>query len=190
MSSRILVIGCFALAAAALARAQEECPGFQASLTPEHALYPNTQRIEGVTLSIWGENPQSALSIGLVNGSSQASSGFSIGLVNYAESYGGVHWSLANFTEGSFGGWQGGPLFGLLGSVVNYAGGDMTGLQTGVINLSGKLSGLQVGLVNYTQFAESGVQIGVINLISENSGWFTNLPQEVAPGMVLVNWRF
>lgn len=182
-----IAFGC----AACWAGAQESgIPFFQASLTPEHALYPSGQRIEGVTLSIWGENPQSALAIGLVNGSTEPSSGFSLGVVNYAESYGGVHWSLANFTQGDFSGWQGGPLFGLLGSVVNYAGGDMKGLQTGVINLSGKLSGLQLGLINYTQYAESGVQVGLINLISQNSGWFTQFPREVAPGMILVNWRF
>jgi len=29
----------------------------------------------------------------------------------------------------------------------------------------------------------------VLNLIPENH-WFTELPDELAPGMVLVNWRF
>jgi hypothetical protein len=38
----------------------------QLSLTPDFALYDRSERIEGVTLSIWGENPQSAFALGLV----------------------------------------------------------------------------------------------------------------------------
>jgi len=33
------------------------------------------------------------------------------------------------------------------------------------------------------------VQIGLINFIPSNR-WFTGLPDELAPGMVLINWRF
>ncbi len=168
----------------------EKEPFFQASLTPDYALYENSQRIEGVTLSIWGNNPQSSLAIGLVNGSSGNSKGLSIGVLNYAESYAGVQWAFANFTEGDCSGWQGGPFIGLLVSVANFTGGHMSGAQIGLINMAGKLSGLQLGVINYTQTAEAGAQIGLINLISENREWFTRLPEEVAPGMILVNWRF
>lgn len=190
MRQRLFLSGFAALVTALSAVAQEAVPAFQASFTPEYAMYPRSQRIQGMTLSFWGENPQTALAIGLVNGSTGESSGLSIGVLNYAESYAGAQWSFANFTEGNCSGWQGGPVLGLVVSVMNYTGGHMKGLQTGVINMSGKLSGLQLGLINYTQSAESGVQVGLVNLIAENNGWFTQWPREVAPGMILVNWRF
>ena len=202
MKQRLFLSGFVALIAALPAVAQEPAvmqepavtqepvPAFQASFTPEHALYPRSQRIQGLTLSFWGENPQTSLAIGLVNGSTGESAGLSLGLANYAESYAGLQWSFANFAAQNFTGWQGGPLFGFLVSGVNFVGGDMRGLQLGAVNLAGKLSGLQLGLVNYCQRAESGVQVGVINLIAENQYWFSRWPNEVGPGMVLVNWRF
>ena len=60
---------------------QEVPPSFQASFVPEGAMYPREQRIEGMTLSIWGENPQSAFALGFVNGSTGQSSGMSLGLL-------------------------------------------------------------------------------------------------------------
>jgi len=36
---------------------------------------------------------------------------------------------------------------------------------------------------------DMGVQIGLVNLIPPNE-WFTGLPNELAPGMIVVNWRF
>jgi hypothetical protein len=174
----------------ALIASAQESPFFQASLTPDYAIYDRTERIEGVTLSVWGENPQASLSIGLVNGSTDASSGLSIGILNYAESYTGVQWAFANFTEGDCSGWQGGPVFGLVISVANYTGGSMSGVQAGVVNMAGTLSGLQFGLINYTREADGGVQIGIVNLIEQNKEWFTQLPNELAPGMILANWSF
>ena len=182
---------CFCLSlgmAAAVAHAQVEA--FQASFTPKHAIHDRETRIEGVTLSVWGENPQSALSIGFVNGSTGTSKGFSLGLVNYSERYAGAQWSFANFCHSDFSGWQGGPLFGVLISAVNYCGGSMSGLQTGAVNLTGKMSGVQIGIVNYAQEVESGLQVGLVNLIGNTSGWFTNWPNEVAPGMIFANWKF
>jgi len=189
MKSQTRVAWVVALGIAIRALAQD-APSFQASVVPGFSVHSPDQKIEGLTLSLWGENPQQAFSFGLVNGSTGSSEGFSLGLVNYAESYGGVHWGLVNATSGDFVGWQGGPLCGLVGSVVNFTGGKMNGFQSGVVNLAGTLSGLQLGVVNYAQRAESGVQIGVVNFIAENNGWFTRWPHEVAPGMLLVNWRF
>ena len=190
MKQLFLVRVFFAIGIAVSAAAQEKNPAFQASLTPEHAIHPKTQRIDGFTISVWGENPQTALSIGLVNGSMGESAGLSFGLVNYAESYVGLQWSFVNFTGQNMSGWQGGPIFGLLLSAVNFTGGDMRGVQLGAVNLAGKLSGVQVGAVNYSQRAESGLQVGVLNLIAENQYWFSQWPREVGPGMILVNWRF
>jgi hypothetical protein len=58
----------------------------------------------------------------------------------------------------------------------------------GMINYAGRLTGLQFGLVNYAATAETGVQIGLVNLIPSNA-WFTELPNQLAPGMIFVNWR-
>ena len=161
----------------------------QLSLTPEYALHDRSERIEGVALSIWGENPQSAFALGLVNGSTGDSVGLSVGLLNYAKNYKGLQWGFVNYTDGDFTGWQGGPLVGLLVSAVNYTGGAMKGFQCGVVNYAGSLNGLQLGLVNYAEEGASGVQIGLVNIMPENE-WFTELPDELAPAMLLVNWHF
>lgn len=154
----------------------------QLSLTPDIASFGRTARIEGLCLSIWGENPQSALALGIVNGSSGRSAGLSWALIlNYADDYKGIQWAPINYTKGDFLGWQGG--------LVNYADGQMKGLQSGVVNYAGRLTGLQLGLVNYAKAAQTGVQLGLVNLIPQNE-WFTSLPNELAPGMFFVNWRF
>jgi len=152
------------------------------SLTPDIALFNKHERINGLTLSIWGENPQTSLAIGIVNGSSGSSAGISLAFIlNYADNYKGVMFAPINYVQGDFLGWQAG--------FVNYTEGLMKGLQTGVVNYAGKLTGLQLGFVNFAETAETGVQIGLINLIPQNA-WFSNFPDELAPGMIFVNWRF
>jgi hypothetical protein len=146
--------------------AYAESKPFQLSLVPDVAIHSKDTHIKGVTLNIWGQNPQSAFALGFVNGSTGDSKGFSWGLVNYAESYTGVESGL-----------------------VNYATGNFTGVQSGFFNYAVKLKGLQLGAINYAKTAESGVQIGLINIISQNQ-WFTGFPNELAKGMVFVNWRF
>lgn len=154
----------------------------QCSLTPDIALYDRSTMVEGLTLSVWGENPQTALALGIVNGSTGESAGLSLGLgLNYAGSYKGVQLAPINYVMGDFLGWQAG--------LVNYTEGAMKGLQVGVVNYAGQLTGLQLGWVNFAADAQTGVQIGLVNLIPKNQ-WFTGMPDELAPGMVLVNWRF
>ncbi len=154
----------------------------QLSLTPDIAIFNRSTRIEGLTLSIWGENPQTSLALGIVNGSTGRSAGFSVGLLlNYADRYKGVQVSLVNYTKASFLGWQAG--------IVDYTEGSVKGLQTGVVNYAGHLTGVQLGIVNYAATATTGVQIGILNLLPQNR-WFTGFPDELAPGMVIVNWRF
>lgn len=162
---------------------------FNISLTPEIAVYDRTTDIRGITLSIWGENPQKSLALGLVNGATGNSAGLSIGIMNYADSYKGLQWGIVNYTENDFLGWQGGPFAGLLVSAVNYTGGTMSGLQLGAVNYAENLTGVQAGLVNLAAGSGPGVQVGVVNLMPQNA-WFNQLPNELAPAMVLVNWRF
>jgi hypothetical protein len=157
---------------------------FQASLTPDIAIHDQSTFIKGLTLSIWGENPQKSLAIGIANGTTGDSAGFSLGwLLNYGENYRGVSWACVNYTTGDVLGWQ--------GAFVNYSGGSMTGLQTGCVNYANRMKGLQLGLLNFAESTnEALVQIGLLNLIRDNGSWFGNFPDEVAPAMVIVNWSF
>jgi hypothetical protein len=50
----------------------------------------------------------------------------------------------------------------------------------GWINITDRMSGLQLGLVNYTRVMDKGLQIGVGNIIAEGG----------IPFLPLVNWRF
>ena len=160
----------------------QESKAFQASLTPEVAVHDRDVMIEGVSLGIWSENPQKAFTLGIVSGSTGQSKGFSWSfLVNYADSYSGVHWAPVNYTKMDFTGWQSG--------VVNITKQDFKGFQSGLVNYAGVMTGLQLGLVNYTETADSGLQLGLANVISENR-WFENFPKSLAPAFVIANWRF
>jgi len=156
---------------------------FNLSLTPNIAVYDRNEIIEGLTLSIWGENQQTSLALGIANGTSGNSAGMSWGFfLNYADNYKGIQWAPINYTAGDFLGWQDG--------FVNYIGGAMKGLQTGLVNYAGTATGLQLGFVNYAESADAVVQIGLVNIIRQNSHWFTGLPEELAPAFLFVNWRF
>lgn len=172
----------FALVASSALLAQSK--PFQASLTPEIAIHDSMTMIEGLTLSVWGENPQRALAIGIVNGSTGDSAGFSFGfLLNYADSYTGVIWAPVNYTRGEVLGWQSGCL--------NYSEGRIKGLQTGWVNYAQRMKGVQLGFLNFVESADDVlVQIGLLNIIRSNQAWFANLPEELAPAMVFVNWKF
>ncbi|MFT5127777.1 MAG: hypothetical protein ACI8W8_001384 [Rhodothermales bacterium] len=152
------------------------------SLTPDISLQDRSDRIEGLTLSIWGENEQESLAIGFVNGSVGESMGLSLGLLNYADNYTGLQWGVLNTAKQDYAGWQHG--FG------NHVGGELYGLQTGWLNCANHLRGVQLGLVNFTQTAGPGLQVGLLNIIAQNDMWFVDLPEQVAPAMIFVNWRF
>ena len=153
---------------------------FQASLTPDIAIHAKTTRINGLTLSIWGENPQDSLSLGFVNGSAGDSSGLSWGWVNYAEGYTGVAWGIINVSQTRFLGWQAGA--------VNFSQGSFRGLQSGFINVAEKCHGLQFGAINYAENLR-GLQIGFVN-VAANNPWFTAMPDQLATGFPIVNWSF
>lgn len=115
------------VAGAAGVRADESA--FQASLTPDIAVQSKTTEISGLSLNIWGENPQHGVALGFVNGSTGDSSGFSWALIaNYDDSYTGVQMGF-----------------------VNYSKQDFKGLQWGFVNYAEKLNGVQLGLVNIVE---------------------------------------
>ncbi|MGM0442228.1 MAG: hypothetical protein ACQEQC_07400 [Elusimicrobiota bacterium] len=153
----------------------------QLSLTPDIAIHDSNETIKGLSLGLWGENPQNALAIGIAQGSTGKSSGISLAYLNYADSYRGIHWGLANYTTNEFTGWQAGFL--------NYTEGNVKGLQSGTINYANRLHGIQWGFINYAKTVESGLQVGMINIITE-SKILMNLPGEISPLMVFVNWKF
>jgi len=169
----VLVAGTLALCA--------EQAAIQLSLTPDIALHSRDTTIKGVSLGIWGENPQSGLNLGIVNGSTGESSGFSWAWVfNYTDTYAGVHWALVNYSRESFTGWQSG--------LVNYSQGRFIGVQSGWVNIAEEFRGLQWGLVNYAEQL-NGVQIGLAN-IARNNPWFSEFPDKLATGFPIVNWSF
>jgi len=152
----------------------------QLSLTPDIALYPSTTTVRGFSLNLWGQNPQSGLTFGFVNGSTGESGGLSVGLVNYAESYQGVQWGAINLSTENFIGWQHG--------YVNIAQGTFKGFELGFVNVAEDATGFQLGAVNYAQKLH-GLQIGFIN-IAMNNPCFEQLPDKLAPGFPLLNWSF
>jgi hypothetical protein len=152
----------------------------QLSLTPDIALYPRTTMVRGLSLNIWGENPQFGLTLGLVNGSTGDSGGFSWGIVNYAESYRGVQWGVVNVSTEDFIGWQRGW--------VNISQGTFEGFQSGLVNVGQDTAGFQLGVVNYAQDLR-GLQIGLAN-VAINNPWFTEFPDKLATGFPIINWSF
>ena len=151
--------------AAATVGAYAEDHFFQASLTPEIALQPRADKITGISLNIYGENPQSCFTLGFVNGSTGESSGFSWGLWNYCETYSGVHWAVVNTSTVKFTGWQ-----------------------SGMVNWSKEVHGVQTGLVNYTE-SLNGLQLGAVCIVKDNP-WFKEFPDKLAKGFVFLNWSF
>jgi hypothetical protein len=152
----------------------------QLSLTPDIALYPKDTEVKGVSLNIWGENPQTSLHLGLVNGSSGDSAGLSWGIVNYDDSFTGAQLGWVNFSAEHF--------VGLQDGYVNISKGTFTGLQYGLVNVSEQVTGLQLGVFNYAEELD-GVQIGVVN-IARNNPWFNEFPDKLATGFPLLNWSF
>ncbi len=122
-------------------------------------------RIEGISISVWGENPQGSFTLGFINGSTGQSAGFSWGLVNYSDTYTGVHLSLVNYSKETF-----------------------IGLQSGVVNIGKDVRGVQWGTVNYAE-SLNGVQLGLVSIVKENA-WFKEFPSELAKAFVFVNWSF
>lgn len=152
----------------------------QLSLTPNIALYSRDTRVKGLSLNIWGENPQYSLHVGLINGSTDDSGGLSWGVANYAESFNGVMLGWVNVSTEQFTGWQQGW--------VNISQGTFVGFQSGLVNVSEDVTGFQLGVVNYAQKLH-GLQIGFANIVQDNP-WFTDMPDKFAKGFPVLNWSF
>ncbi len=153
------------------------------SLVPDVALHGRTARIEGFTLSLWGENEQKSFALGFVNGSLGNSAGFSLGvLLNYSDTYTGLQIAPVNWSKKAF--------VGVQAALVNFAEGSVTGVQWGFFNYASHVKGLQLGFANYADTGANLIQIGLINIIAQTKDWFGHFPKALAPFMVIANWRF
>jgi len=181
----IMALGCV-VAAGACAESQP----IQFSLTPDIAMHPRETQIKGASIGIWNENPAGTQwQFGFVNGTSGDSVGiqglpFFVGIpsfYNYAENYKGAQLGIVNYASGDFTGLQWG--------VVNYAS-TLTGAQIGIVNLTETTTaGFQLGIVNHVRNGNKLLQIGIVNIIEDNES-FNNFPNDLSKGMVIVNWSF
>ncbi len=155
--------------------------GFQASLTPDIAIQDRDTEINGVSIGIWNENPGSQWQIGIVNGATGDSAGLQCIIYNYAESYTGAQVGIVNTSSEQF--------VGLQLGFINVAN-ELTGAQLSAVNVAQSVDGgFQCGVVNYAETAHNLFQLGLVNIIADNA-WFNDFPNDLAQGMVIVNWSF
>ena len=116
----------------------------------------------------------SGIRLNLIYSKNTTVSGLDIGLVNHITGSPsvGLQWSLVGIVDGDFTGLQAG--------MVNLTKQKSEGLQWGLYNSGGHVSGVQVGIVNVTD-TMYGLQIGLINVI-RTGGQFPVFP--------IVNWSF
>ncbi len=127
-------------------------------------------------VQIFNENTSiTGLRISLLYGKNARVSGLDWGLVNHITSgvSKGVQFGLVGIVEADYMGWQ--------DNGVNITEGKFEGLQWGVVNYAGTVSGVQIGLVNYAANMTKGLQIGLINIIKQG-GQFPVFP--------IGNWAF
>jgi len=118
----------------------------QLSLINSVQIVPENQAVTAFRLAIYGKNTTTQyFDLGIVT---QNTSGMSQG----------IQWSFVGLQD-DFTGWQAATAF-------NYSTGNVKGLMTGAVNVSGYMSGLQIGIVNVTDTAY-GLQLGLLNIIKK-----------------------
>jgi hypothetical protein len=129
----------------------------------------------------------SAVRIDLIYGKNARMSGLDIGIVNWTTGdETALQWGAIGYVQGSFTGLQDNVIniadkhfLGLQWGAFNQSK-DGHGMQAGWVNVTDRMSGLQLGIVNYTKVMDKGLQIGVANIITEGG----------IPVLPIVNWRF
>lgn len=127
-------------------------------------------------IQIYHENTSiSGLRISFLYGKNAKLTGLDWGLVNHLTSgvSQGVQFGLVGIIESNFVGWQ--------SNSVNITKSKFEGLQWGIVNYAGTVSGVQIGFVNYAANMTKGLQIGLVNIIKQG-GQFPVFP--------IVNWAF
>lgn len=125
-------------------------------------------------VQIFDENTSiTGLRINLIYGKNAQVSGLDWGFVNHITSgvSKGVQFGVVGIVESDYMGWQ--------DNGVNITHGKFEGLQWGIVNYAGTVSGVQIGLVNYAANMTKGLQIGLVNIIKQG-GQFPFFP--------IVNW--
>ncbi len=95
-------------------------------MTPNVAILDKSERVDGLTLSFWGNNPQNALALGIINGTSGESAGLSIGFANHGDIYRGIQIGVINKNK---------EIEGLQIGLVCYTKETTSGIQIGLINI-------------------------------------------------------
>ena len=115
------------------------------------------------------------LRLNLPSGQCDQVTGFDLGLIGRSQYFNGLQLNLfRNDVKDELAGWQIG--------IYNSAGqGNSLGLQTGLWNECGSISGIQVGLVNLADYAK-GFQIGLINRAEDLSGYQIGLVNIIRSG--------
>lgn len=125
-------------------------------------------------IQLVGENTSiTGVRLNLIYGKNTQVTGLDWGLVNHSTSgiSKGVQFGFVGIVEADFTGWQ--------DNGVNITHGKFEGLQWGIVNYGGTVSGVQIGLVNYAANMTKGLQIGLVNIIKQG-GQFPFFP--------IVNW--
>ena len=135
------------------------------------------------------KNDQSVgiLRIDVLYGKNAGVTGLDLGLINHTTGdQTGLSYGLVNYTEGKFTGWQDNfvnmadkGFLGLQSGAFNQSK-DGHGVQFGWVNVTDRMSGLQLGFVNYARVMSKGLQIGIGNIIKEGG----------IPFLPIANWRF
>ena len=186
---------------------QAEEQHFNACLwAPDLQVYPTTDSIKGVRLSIYGENQSlTGLDFGFANVLDGEMKGAQLSFIfGTAQEVKGVQWSWlysgadkgVTGWSGAWVNWGGGDLLGLGTGLLNWNEGEVTGVQwgfanvsernvtgvqVGFVNVTDSLSGLQFGFVNYCENGVKALQVGLVNIM-DNSDLYPVFP--------FVNWQF
>ena len=104
------------------------------------------------------------LRLNLPSGQCEQVTGLDLGIIGHSEYYNGIQINLwRNDVKDQLAGWQ-------IGCYNSAGHGETVGLQTGLWNEVGSLSGFQVGLVNLADYA-NGFQVGLINRAEDLHGY-------------------
>ncbi len=157
----------------------------QLSLTPDVALRPDSESVQGLRLGVWSRSQDvSGLDLGIVQGTRGDFLGVGVAVVNLVDGdSAGLQWGVYGYSRVR------GTFKGVLGGIVVRVQGDCYGLLSGWVALSdgsakgwvdglyaqvgGDFSGLQTGLITYCKGEAKGVALGGFNRNDQRSAGLT-----------------
>ena len=128
--------------------------------------------LAGDPLQIFGSDCEiSGLKLNLPYAENDIAKGLDLGLVSGGGEFSALRVNAVNLSESRSSGWEIGA--------INFADGEMIGMQTGVFNRAGDMHGFQFGIVNCAGHLH-GMQLGFLNIVAD--GHAVVLP--------FINWGF